>query len=94
MYMERVGIAELRQNISRHLHVVKQGKTILVTEHNVPVAKIVPLDGRRSRIDQLVQQGRLTPPRDAGPLPRPLSIPGNANAASAALQELRNQERW
>jgi prevent-host-death family protein len=39
---ERVGVRELRQNLSRHLDTVKQGRTLVVTEHGREVARLVP----------------------------------------------------
>ncbi|MGH2906795.1 MAG: type II toxin-antitoxin system Phd/YefM family antitoxin [Solirubrobacterales bacterium] len=92
--MNRVGVAELRQNLSKYLRMVEEGESLVVTDHNVPVARLGPLEGPKSRIDELIAQGRLIPPRKTGPLPRPLSIPGEANAASKALEELRNEERY
>ena len=43
MYMtETVGIAELRQNLSRYLRRVQNGKRLLVTDRNRTVAKLGP----------------------------------------------------
>ena len=39
---ESVGVRELRQNISRYLDRVKQGETLVVTEHGREVARLVP----------------------------------------------------
>jgi prevent-host-death family protein len=39
---DRVGVRELRQNLSRYLGAVKQGKTLVVTEHGREVARLLP----------------------------------------------------
>jgi prevent-host-death family protein len=44
-----VGVRELRQNLSVYLRRVKAGERLVVTEHNVPVADLVPLDADWSR---------------------------------------------
>lgn len=40
---QRIGIRELRQNASIYLRQVAEGEEFVVTDHNVPVAKLVPL---------------------------------------------------
>ena len=41
--MKKVGIATLKKNFSRYLGEVKAGESILVTDRNQPVARIIPL---------------------------------------------------
>lgn len=42
--MKVANIAELKNGLSRYLDEVKRGGEVLVSERNVPFAKIVPLD--------------------------------------------------
>jgi prevent-host-death family protein len=66
-----VGIRELRGSLSRHLVEVRAGRTITVTDHGHPIARIVPI-GEFSKFDQLVAEGRIIPaekPRGALPTP-------------------------
>jgi prevent-host-death family protein len=39
----RVGVRELRQNLSRYLDRVKDGEDLVVTEHGREVARLVPV---------------------------------------------------
>jgi prevent-host-death family protein len=39
---KKVGVRELRQNLSRYLDRVKEGETLTVTEHGREVARLVP----------------------------------------------------
>ncbi len=39
------GIRDLKNNLSHYLREVKKGNSIIVTEHNVPIAKIVSYTG-------------------------------------------------
>ena len=41
--MRTVNIADLKNQLSRHLKHVRQGEEILIRDRQVPVAKIVPL---------------------------------------------------
>ena len=40
---ERVGVRELRQNLSRYLDRVKAGEDLVVTEHGREVARLLPV---------------------------------------------------
>lgn len=42
---DRVGVRELRQNLSRYLDRVKAGEDLVVTEHGREVARLVPSAG-------------------------------------------------
>ena len=42
--MKRVKIAELRDQLSRHLRAVEQGSEVEVTDRERPIARIVPVD--------------------------------------------------
>ena len=52
----RVGVRELRQNLSVYLRRVKAGEVLEVTERGRPVALVVPLAG--TAIERLVASGR------------------------------------
>ena len=42
--MNRVGIAELKAHLSRHLRRVRGGRTLTVLDRDTPVAQIVPYE--------------------------------------------------
>lgn len=56
----RVGVRELRQNLSIYLDRVKAGETLEVTEHGQPVAQLSPRVARMSILDQMIADGRAT----------------------------------
>jgi prevent-host-death family protein len=41
--MKKAAVARLKAELSRYLRLVKAGEEIVVTEHDVPVARIVPV---------------------------------------------------
>jgi prevent-host-death family protein len=93
MYMtERtVGIAELRQNLSRHIRRVQNGERLVVTDRNRPVAELGPPPSTGEGLDRLIAEGKVRPPRRSGPRPRPLKLEGDPYALSRALDEVRGE---
>lgn len=84
----RVGVRELRQNLSVYLRRVRSGQTLEVTERGNPVALLTPLPERADPMARLVAEGRIRPAtRDLSDLGSPLRIPGAD--MSRALQEQR-----
>jgi prevent-host-death family protein len=59
-----VGVRELRANLSSWLRRVRNGDELIVTERGKPVARMVGYK-RRSRLQELIDQGRVTPPKRA-----------------------------
>jgi len=89
MYMtESVGIAELRQNLSRYLERVERGERLLVTDRNRPVAELGPPPSTGAALDRLIAEGRVSRPARRG-LPGPLRLDGDPHALSRALDEIR-----
>ncbi|MEK6719683.1 MAG: type II toxin-antitoxin system prevent-host-death family antitoxin [Chloroflexota bacterium] len=88
----RVGVRELRQNLSVYLRRVKAGETLEVTEHGEPVARLTPNAAPvTSVIDRLIAEGRATPAkRSHRLLPSPPRIPGRP--LSEILQEMRDED--
>lgn len=77
MYMsESVGIAELRQNLSRYLKLVAEGESLVVTDHNRPVAMLgpVPVKKRSAKLERLIAEGKVRPAERTGPFPKPLDL--------------------
>jgi prevent-host-death family protein len=88
----RVGVRELRQNLSVYLQRVKRGESLEVTEHGHRVARLVPAAADESPWDRLVAEGRITP--GAGDLSE-LGLPPSAGIGtplSEILQEMRDEE--
>jgi prevent-host-death family protein len=88
----RVGVRELRQNLSVYLDRVKAGETLEVTEHGTPVGILAPLPPRHvSIVDRLIAEGKITPATtDHRTLPPPPKMPGRP--LSEILQEMRDED--
>ena len=88
--MERVGVRELRQNLSVYLRRVKEGRRLEVTERGQPVAaRLEPIVEERDPVARLEQQGRVLR-RGRGDLSkiRPLKL-DLERPLSETLDELR-----
>lgn len=57
--MERVGVRELRQNLSVYLRRVKGGERLEVTERGEPVARLEPIADEGDPVARLERQGRI-----------------------------------
>ena len=91
---ERVGIRELRQNLSVYVRRVREeGRAYEVTERGEPVARLTPLEDRpRSLIEQMIADGRITPAkRTFKDLPPPIDLPAG-RPLSEILQEMRDED--
>jgi prevent-host-death family protein len=86
----RVGIRELRLNLSRTIRDVERGETVEVTRAGEPVARIVPVLGR-TKLDQLIAEGKARPALRPLDLERPLIKPTGEMTASEALEWLRGE---
>ena len=91
MYMsDTVGIAELRQHLTRYLRRVEQGERLIVTDRNRPVAELGPPPTTGAALDRLIAAGRVARPARRG-LPTPLQLDGDPRALSRALDEIRGE---
>ncbi len=92
MMPKRVGIRELRQNLSVYLRRVEEGETLEVTERGRAVAVLGPLPRRRV-LDELAADGQAVlasrDPRTLG-LPEPVPL---RMSATEALEQLRADAR-
>ena len=93
----RVGVRELRQNLSVYLRRVKNGESFDVTEHGQLVARLgSPPTEPVSAYDRLVAEGRITPATvDHRTVPMPPSIPDPSDRTlTDVLLEMRDEESW
>lgn len=74
MQIERIGIRELRQQLSSVIRRVRSGRTLEVTDRGRTVARIVPVAPSLPGAEQLIAEGKLYPPRSTAPLPAPLEV--------------------
>ena len=49
MAMKQVGVADLKNNLSRYLRSVEAGQEIEVTDHERPIARLLPIE-RKSKL--------------------------------------------
>jgi len=87
---DRVGVREIRQNLSVYLDRVKRGEALEITERGQPVAILAPLPEGGSLVARLVAAGRVTPPAGADArLSAPAPGPEGAPSISGILDDLR-----
>lgn len=94
----RVGVRELRQNLSVYLDRVKEGERLEVTEHGRPVALLVPLPPADDLYARLVAEGKIVPARAdfqeyLRTRPRLPPLPGGKTLTEILL-EMRDEERY
>lgn len=86
---KRVGVRELRQNLSVYLRRIGSGETLEVTEHGSSVAILAPMPSPLKPLERLAAQGKLIPAKlDL----LSLGIPAGkiSKSASRALAGLRD----
>ena len=69
--MKSAAISELKARLSDYLNQVKSGTEVLVTDRGKPVARIIPVSGKkrpRSSLDKMEKQGLVK--LGSGKLPR------------------------
>lgn len=87
---ERVGVRELRQNLSVHLRRVTDGAVLEVTDRGRPVAVLGPLPEAATPLQRLILEGRVVQvaTRNLADLGPPLKIALRV-PLSKVLDELR-----
>ncbi len=81
--MERVGIADLKAHLSRHLRRVRSGTALTVVDRGTPVATLVPFTPAAERLV-------IRPPSDPSPLaeiPLPPRLADAPDVVDLLLQE-------
>jgi prevent-host-death family protein len=92
---QRVGVRELRQNLSVYLRLVKEGKILEVTERGKPVARLVPPSTGDVWFDAMIAAGKIRPATgDLSDLPPPEKVRPGEKPLSEILQEMRDAERF
>jgi prevent-host-death family protein len=77
--VESVGIRQLRDGLSRYLAEVRAGRTVTITDHGRPIARIVPVD-EPGPLERLSSEGRLQPARRRErSAPRPVEASGTVS---------------
>lgn len=98
MAAQEVGIRELRQNLSVYVARVKKGERFVVTEHNRPVAELVPPAGepREETWEELVERVGIKEATKPPVFPKPLPYPPDWKGppASELLIRSRRRERF
>lgn len=85
------GIREIKNRFSEYLRRVKQGEIVVITERNVPVARLVPVQEEgQLPVLALVEEGVAS---WQGGKPRgtavPPSVPGTASIAALVAEDRR-----
>ena len=85
---DKVGIRELRQNLTKYLRRVVAGETLRVTDRGSPVAVLAPLPERATTLDRLAARGLVT---RAGLDLQSLGVPQGAEVSVPISDALREQ---
>lgn len=55
-HMERIGIREMRQNLSRYTKRARAGESFVITDRGAEIAHLVPAAAHASAVDRLVAE--------------------------------------
>jgi antitoxin (DNA-binding transcriptional repressor) of toxin-antitoxin stability system len=93
--MSRVGMRELRHHLREYLSRVEAGERFEVTVFDRSVAELGPISVSGSSLEQLIAEGRVTPPlrNQTTELPEPYPVTTGTTATGALLAERRTDAR-
>jgi prevent-host-death family protein len=87
----KVGIRELKTNLSKYLNRVKEGQTLVITEHGKPIGRIVPEGVTvEARLKGLELSGVLLQTGSALPKIEPVTISQGQKLISEFVSEGRD----
>lgn len=93
-HVNRVGVRELRQNLSRYLVEVKRGESFVVTERGREVARLTPSGLSNSPLARLVAEREATmPTADLFALVRDSKAPPAGGPPSLEILDEMREER-
>ena len=89
-----MGLREMTRHTSQVVHRAAAGETVVITEHDRPIAMLVPLPNTGNpAVDQMIMEGELTPASNPGGVAALLAItpvPANNDVDTAeVISELR-----
>ena len=93
IHAQSVGVRELRQSASKILDRVKDGTVIEITEHGVPVARLVPIT--KSLYEEYIAAGLIIPAENPDwrfEMPT-IKLKGK-KTSTEVLMEMRAEERY
>ena len=93
IHTQSVGVRELRQSASKILDRVKDGTVIEITEHGVPVARLVPIT--KSLYEEYIAAGLIIPAENPDwrfEMPT-IKLKGK-KTSTEVLMEMRAEERY
>lgn len=93
--MEKVGLTELKNNLSAYIAKAAKGAQFLITEHDKPVAKLSPLTEQNAtsleeKISALVRSGKVQCDKPLQKLDPPYTIEIEGISASDLLIQMRD----
>jgi prevent-host-death family protein len=93
MQIIRIGVRDAKIHLSKLLEDVQKGKEVIITNHEKPVAKIVPVSQESlspaERIERLERQGWIDPRPAENRRPLPPPLPVAEEVAQKFLQDER-----
>jgi prevent-host-death family protein len=89
-----MGIREVTRNTSKVIHRAAAGEVVVITEHERPIAMLVPLPSTGDAVvDEMIRDGRLVPASNPGGVAALLAIapvePSSGADTAEAVSELR-----
>ncbi|SHJ00660.1 type II toxin-antitoxin system Phd/YefM family antitoxin [Desulfofundulus thermosubterraneus] len=87
----KAGIREVKNRFSEYLRQVKQGEILVITERNVPVTRLVPVQEKGqlpvlTLVDEKLASWQGGKPRGAAVPP---AVPGTASIAALVVEDRR-----
>jgi prevent-host-death family protein len=85
-----VGIRELRSNLRAYLQRIRAGDDVIVTDRGTPVARLTPVERGQTTLEQLIEEGLVTPAR----LPKtPIDLESLPRLRSGTLSDIVIEQR-
>ncbi len=91
-HMERIGIREARQHLSRYASRVRAGESFVITDRGEEVARLVPPASRMTALDRLVtERGARRASGSLSDLAPPLAPAPDDPSMQSILDDLREE---
>src|SRR5437899_1016074 len=89
-----MGIREVTRHTSQVIHRAAAGETVVITEHDQPIAMLVPLPATGNPVvDQLIREGKLTPASNPGGIAALLAITPHQSSEPTDTADVLAEQR-